>query len=67
VIRPPFGERANVDRRAETGINVAVAESLFQNGEGGLAGAVNRSEIAHTPIVTQRDRYAADLVVFRRQ
>lgn len=28
---------------------------------------MNWSEIAHTPVVTQRDRYAADLVILRRQ
>src|SRR5262245_57043177 len=59
--------RPQQNRRAQAGINVAVTESLFQNGEGGLASAVNGSEIAHTPVVAQSDRYAVDLVVFRRQ
>src|SRR5215813_4024179 len=59
--------RPQYNRRAQAGINVAVTETLFQNREGGLAGAVNGSEIAHTPVVAQSDRYAVDLVVFRRQ
>src|SRR5262249_3628447 len=52
---------------AETGINVAVTEGLFKNGKGGLASAVNRCEIANIPVVSQRDRGVADLVVLRGQ
>ena len=44
-----------------------IAERLFQNGECGLAGAVDGSEITHTPVVMQRNGYATDLVVFRGQ
>jgi hypothetical protein len=48
-------------------VNVAIAETLPQNREGGLAGAVTRGDEAHIPVITQGSRYGPDLVVVRRQ
>jgi hypothetical protein len=41
---------------AKTSVNVAITESLFQNGKGGLAGAVNRGDIAHSSCHAEKPR-----------
>ena len=59
--------RSQQNRGAKAGVNIIIPEGLLQNRERRLAGAVNRSDIAHAPGVTQRNGNASDLVVFRRQ
>src|SRR4029077_13209616 len=60
----PARARAQRERGPETGVEVALAEGLPERGEGRLAGAVSRRDVADLERVAQGGGDLVDLVVF---